>query len=51
MMDQGLLDEHVFAFYLGNVDKGGDDSEATFGGVDKSHFTGKLTTIPLRRKA
>ncbi|MCJ1312129.1 Vacuolar protease A [Agyrium rufum] len=51
MIDQGLLDEPVFAFYLGSTANEGDDSVATFGGVDKSHYTGKMTKIPLRRKA
>lgn len=49
MIDQGLLDEPVFAFYLGDGDAS--ESEAIFGGVDKSHYSGELTTIPLRRKA
>jgi saccharopepsin len=48
MIDQGLIDEKVFAFYLAD-DKG--QSEATFGGIDKSHYSGELTYIPLRRKA
>jgi len=48
MIDQGLLDEPVFAFYLGDTS---DESEAIFGGIDDSHYTGKLTTIPVRRKA
>lgn len=52
MLDQGLLDEPVFAFYLGDANNGdGDESEAVFGGVDKDHYTGKMTKIPLRRKA
>ncbi|KAK6582743.1 hypothetical protein PZA11_005151 [Diplocarpon coronariae] len=52
MIDQKLLDEPVFAFYLGNTANGEEDeSEAIFGGVDKDHFTGKITEIPLRRKA
>lgn len=52
MIDQGLLDEPVFAFYLGNTANGEDDeAEAVFGGVDDSHYTGKMTYIPLRRKA
>lgn len=51
MLDQGLLDEPVFAFYLGDTNKEGDDSVATFGGVDKDHYTGELIKIPLRRKA
>jgi saccharopepsin len=50
MIDQGLLDEPVFAFYLGKTEDG-TESEATFGGLDSSHYTGKLTKIPLRRKA
>lgn len=51
MINQGLLDEPVFAFYLGDANKEGDNSEATFGGVDKDHYTGELIKIPLRRKA
>uniref|UniRef100_A0A0D6QWU6 Peptidase A1 domain-containing protein n=1 Tax=Araucaria cunninghamii TaxID=56994 RepID=A0A0D6QWU6_ARACU len=50
MMDQGLLDEPVFAFYLGDT-AAGTESVATFGGVDKSKFTGKITYLPVRRKA
>lgn len=48
MVNQKLLDEPVFAFYLGSSDEG---SVATFGGIDKSHYTGKIEYIPLRRKA
>lgn len=51
MINQKLLDEPVFGFYLGDANKQGDSSEATFGGVDKNHYTGDLVTIPLRRKA
>jgi saccharopepsin len=48
MVNQGLLDEPVFAFYLGDTEG---ESEATFGGVDKSRYEGKIEWIPLRRKA
>lgn len=51
MLNQKSLDEPVFAFYLGDSNKEGDNSEATFGGIDKSHYTGELIKIPLRRKA
>ncbi|KAI4174810.1 MAG: hypothetical protein LQ343_002048 [Gyalolechia ehrenbergii] len=51
MIGQDLLDAPVFAFYLGDTSKDGEESEATFGGIDTDHFTGKLTKIPLRRKA
>jgi saccharopepsin len=50
MIDQGLLDEPVFAFYLGDTNAG-EESEATFGGINKDHYTGELIEIPLRRKA
>jgi saccharopepsin len=51
MLDQGLLDEPVFAFYLGDTNNGDAESEATFGGINKDHYEGKLTKLPLRRKA
>ncbi|KAF2764194.1 putative vacuolar protease A [Teratosphaeria nubilosa] len=50
MVHQGLLDEAVFAFYLSDTNNG-DESEAIFGGVNKDHYTGEMTKIPLRRKA
>ncbi|KAK8096223.1 vacuolar protease A [Apiospora kogelbergensis] len=50
MINQGLIDEPVFAFYLSS-NNGEDDSEVVFGGVDEDHYTGKITEIPLRRKA
>merc|ERR1711939_1238363 len=50
ILDQGLLDGPVFAFYLSDT-ANGDESEATFGGIDKAHYTGDITYIPLRRKA
>jgi saccharopepsin len=48
MVNQKLLDEPVFAFYLGGTE---DESEAIFGGVDKTRYEGDITYIPLRRKA
>ncbi|PLN78951.1 aspartyl protease [Aspergillus taichungensis] len=51
MLNQDALDEPVFAFYLGDANTEGDDSVATFGGVDKDHYEGELIKIPLRRKA
>jgi saccharopepsin len=51
MIEQDLIDEKVFAFYLGDANTEGDESEAIFGGINKDHFTGDLTYIPLRRKA
>jgi saccharopepsin len=51
MLDQGLLDEPVFSFYLSDTNDESSESEAMFGGVNTDHYTGKLTKIPLRRKA
>ena len=51
MIDQELLDEPKFAFYLGDSNKEGDESEATFGGLNEDHYTGEMVKIPLRRKA
>jgi saccharopepsin len=48
MINQKLIDEPVFAFYLSD-DKG--ESEVTFGGIDESHYEGDIEYIPLRRKA
>ncbi|KAJ9651011.1 aspartic proteinase precursor [Neophaeococcomyces mojaviensis] len=50
MIDQDLLDEPVFSFYLGDTTQG-QDSVCTFGGVDKSHYEGQMVKLPLRRKA
>jgi saccharopepsin len=47
LINQKLIDEPKFAFYLGDTEH---DSEATFGGIDESHYTGKVTYLPVRRK-
>jgi saccharopepsin len=51
MLDQDLLDEPVFAFYLSDADNKESESECIFGGINEDHYTGKITKIPLRRKA
>lgn len=51
-INQGLLDDAQFAFYLGDINKDENNGgEATFGGYDDSKFTGKITWLPVRRKA
>lgn len=50
-IDQGLLDKKQFSFYLGDADKSEDGGVATFGGLDDSYYTGKITWLPVRRKA
>jgi len=51
MLEQGLLDEPVFSFYLSDTNDESSESEAMFGGINKDHYTGEMTKIPLRRKA
>ncbi|CDK28099.1 unnamed protein product [Kuraishia capsulata CBS 1993] len=51
-IELGLLDKPQFAFYLGDVSKSEEDGGvATFGGVDDSKYEGKITWLPVRRKA
>jgi saccharopepsin len=47
MVKQGLLDAPVFAFWLGSDPEQG---VATFGGVDPTHYKGKIEYVPVRRK-
>lgn len=47
MVAQGAVDP-VFSFYLSNTN--GVDGELTFGGIDKSHYTGDLTYVPVTAK-
>lgn len=50
MIEQGLLDEPKFSFWLGNADKDSEGGEAVFGGVDEKHYNGKINYVPVRRK-
>merc|ERR1719440_1773613 len=45
MIDQKLISEPVFAFYL--PDDAGAQGELVLGGIDKSHYTGELVSVPL----
>mmetsp|Transcript_51311 Transcript_51311/g.159020 ORF Transcript_51311/g.159020 Transcript_51311/m.159020 type:complete len:389 (+) Transcript_51311:90-1256(+) len=45
MIDQKLIDEPVFAFYL--QQDASKQGELTFGGIDKAHYTGELVDVPL----
>lgn len=45
MVNQGLVDEPVFAFYLS--EESGKDGELDFGGIDTNHYTGEITYVPV----
>lgn len=48
---QKLIDEPKFAFYLGDSSKSEDGGLFTIGGVDETKYKGKITWLPVRRKA
>jgi len=47
MCERNLVDECVFAFYLGNSEE--DLGELTFGGVNTDLFTGEFDYVPLTK--
>jgi len=50
MVKANNLGENVFAFYLGHNEPGVSESvnsELVIGGVDKDHYVGELTNVPL----
>lgn len=49
MINEGLLDEPVFSFRLGSSEE--DGGEAVFGGIDSAAYNGKITYVPVRRRA
>ncbi|XP_062406242.1 gastricsin-like [Sardina pilchardus] len=47
MIQEGLIEEPVFAFYLSrNSEKG---SEAVFGGTDPAHYQGEIQWVPVQQ--
>ncbi|KAK9161878.1 hypothetical protein Syun_008219 [Stephania yunnanensis] len=50
MMDQGLVSEKVFSFWINRNQAAGDGGELVFGGVDPKHFKGEHTYVPVTRK-
>uniref|UniRef100_A0A8C9RKT7 Renin n=1 Tax=Scleropages formosus TaxID=113540 RepID=A0A8C9RKT7_SCLFO len=49
MIEEGLLDEPVFAFYLSRNSERG--SEVVFGGTDPSHYTGEIHWVPVQESS
>ncbi|MGH0114451.1 UNVERIFIED_CONTAM: hypothetical protein FKN15_017751 [Acipenser sinensis] len=45
MIQENLLEEPIFAFYLTNSP--GHGSEVVFGGVDPTHYTGEIHWVPV----
>lgn len=50
MMQQGLVDDDVFSFWLNRDPDAKEGGEIVFGGVDERHFKGKHVYVPVTQK-
>ncbi|KAL6964575.1 AP4A phosphorylase [Sarracenia purpurea var. burkii] len=50
MVEQGLVKEEVFSFWLNRDADAKDGGEIVFGGVDPKHFKGDHTYVPITQK-
>ncbi|OWM79808.1 aspartic proteinase A1-like [Punica granatum] len=50
MVDQGLVKEPVFSFWLNRNTEEGEGGEIVFGGVDPNHYKGEHTYVPVTKK-
>ncbi|KAL3620703.1 hypothetical protein CASFOL_035615 [Castilleja foliolosa] len=50
MVDQGLVDEKVFSFWLNRDTEAEVGGEIVFGGVDPDHYIGKHSYVPVSEK-
>jgi len=51
MMDQGLVEEPVFAFWLNREEGAEKGGELTLGGLDPEHYSGNITWAPVTMSA
>jgi phytepsin len=50
MIEQGLVKDPVFSFWLNRDPKAEEGGELVFGGVDPAHFKGEHTYVPVTTK-
>ncbi|XP_057419533.1 aspartic proteinase [Lotus japonicus] len=50
MVEQGLIKEPVFSFWLNRKPEEEEGGEIVFGGVDPAHYKGNHTYVPVTRK-
>ncbi|KAI3417102.1 uncharacterized protein J3R85_014720 [Psidium guajava] len=50
MVQQGLLDDEIFSFWLNRNPDVKEGGEIVFGGVDERHFKGKHVYVPVTQK-
>lgn len=51
MIEQGLVEEPVFSFWLSRNPDATEGGEITFGGSDPNRYTGEISWVPITRKA
>jgi saccharopepsin len=49
MIERGLLTEPIFAFYFGDTNRAGHESEFIVGGINHDHCDGELIELTLRQ--
>ncbi|KAK6286969.1 hypothetical protein POUND7_013148 [Theobroma cacao] len=50
MVNQGLVKEPVFSFWLNRKIEGEEGGEIVFGGIDSNHYKGEHTYVPVTQK-
>lgn len=50
MVNQHLVKQHIFSFWLNQRGKEGEGGEIIFGGVDPNHYKGVHTFVPVTQK-
>jgi len=50
MVEQGLVKDPVFSFWLNRKPEEENGGEIVFGGADSAHYRGKHTYVPVTRK-
>lgn len=50
MVKQGLIRDPVFSFWLNRKTEEEQGGEIVFGGVDRKHYRGQHTYVPVTRK-
>lgn len=50
MLDQYLVKEHIFSFWLNQKVGTNEGGEIVFGGVDPNHYKGMHTYVPVTQR-
>ncbi|KAM0735583.1 Lysosomal aspartic protease [Formica fusca] len=50
MVQQGLVEQPIFSFYLNQDDSSTEVGELIFGGTDPDHYVGEITYVPVTRE-